>query len=454
MTDGNILIVDDDPGICTSIQLFLKQYFTNVFVELNPKRIIHHFDSNQIDVVLLDMNFRKGKNDSSDGFFYQQEIKKTSPSTVVVFMTAYGDIDLAVKSIKEGVMDFVTKPWKNEKLLLTIQTAIQLAHKNQKVDRLATSEEINKSERLSILDHFIGDSESFVSTKTTLEKVAPTDASVLLLGANGTGKSLAAALIHERSNRRQEPFVCVDLGAINENLVESELFGHVRGAFTDAYKDKIGRFSLAHKGTLFLDEITNLSLSAQAKLLKVLQDQIIIPLGSNKEMRIDIRLICATNTDITNLVKEGRFRQDLLFRLNTIEVEMPPLSKRRDDIPLLIEHYISLYRKKYRKGKVSPNKTEMKKLMAYDWPGNIRELDHACERAVILADSPELKLHDFVSQKPLDQASAADSLNLKEMELTLIQRALEKHGGNISRSAKELGIDRLALYRRMEKYGI
>lgn len=455
MEEGNILIVDDDKDVLLSAELFLSQYFSHTSTTHDPTEIIAKMKASRIDVVLLDMNFQKGENEGDDGFNYLKLILEHQPETVVIFMTAYGDIDLAVRALKEGAIDFITKPWKNEKLLTTVDTAIKLAQAKKHVDLLKTVNDSKDADANKDLNNFLGESLPFLRLKETIQKVAPTEAGLLLLGDNGTGKGLAARYVHNESLRKDQPFISVDLGAISETLLESELFGHEKGAFTDAKSTKAGRFELAHGGTLFLDEIGNLSLPSQAKLLTVLQNKEVRRLGSNQEKKIDIRLICATNMPLYDMVKDGSFRQDLLYRINTVEIKMPGLSERIDDLPVLLDRFVNHFKRKYNKPSVRCSSALLKQLQSYPWPGNIRELEHCTERAIILSDSNDLSMEDFgiLNQKESLRTNEIN-LNLKEMEIDHIKKALIKHNGNITKSARELGIDRLALYRRLEKYGI
>lgn len=453
--DGNILIVDDDAGILTSAQLFLKQYYRKVYVELNPEKIEQHLRKHLIDIVLLDMNFQKGKNEGDDGFRLLQNILKIQPNTLVIFMTAYGDIDMAVKALKCGAIDFITKPWKNEKFLTTIETAIKLANSRKQVEELKNSRQYHSENEAKDIEGFIGQAPEFVRVRQALDKVASTDANILLLGENGTGKGLAAKYIHQNSARAEHAMITIDMGALSETILESELFGHAKGAFTDAVQQKKGRLELAHKSTLFLDEIGNLSLASQAKLLSVLQAKKFARLGSNEEINIDVRLVCATNMPLYDMVQEGTFRQDLLYRINTVELKMPALSERLTDIPMLLYHFLEGFKLKYKKTSLTISEAETEKLKRINWPGNIREFQHAIERAVILADSNLLTASDFQSQRFEKESSPmAGSLNLRLMEIAMIKKAMVLHNGNITHAAKELGIDRLALHRRLEKYGI
>lgn len=453
--EAKILVVDDDIDVLNTARIYLKQQFSLVQIENDPQNIPLHFERDSFDVVLLDMNFRKGENDGSDGLFWLNKILEIDPNAIVILVTAYGEFDLAVQAIKAGGTDFITKPWKNEKLYGTITSALQLRKSKLEVDRLKNTQKTLETDIDSKYENFLGDSPAMQQVFSLIDKVAPTDATVLILGENGTGKELAARALHKRSNRVNKVFIKVDLGSISETLFESELFGHVKGAFTDAKEDKPGRFELASGGTLFLDEIGNLSLPLQAKLLSVLQQRKVSRVGSNKEIPIDIRLVCATNMPLYEMVDSGKFRQDLLYRINTVELNMPSLSERTEDIEILAAHFINVFGKKYNKDKVRIDAATMAKLKKYSWPGNIRELEHAIERAIILADGNKLSTQDFLlNTSKVTESSESEIMNLSEMEKRLILKALDKHQGNVTRAAKELGIDRLALYRRMQKYGL
>ncbi|KYG77139.1 sigma-54-dependent transcriptional regulator [Roseivirga echinicomitans] len=454
-TEAKILVVDDDIDVLNTARMYLKQQFTLVQIENDPEQIPDHLEREAFDVVLLDMNFKKGDNEGEEGLKWLNRILTIDPNAIVILITAYGEFDLAVKAVKSGATDFLPKPWKNEKLFGTIQSALQLRQSKLEVDRLKSTQKTLSSEIDQKFENFIGESLPIQKVFSLIEKVGPTEANVLVLGENGTGKELAARALHRQSERKGKVFINVDLGSISENLFESELFGHVRGAFTDAKEDKPGRFELASGGTLFLDEIGNLSLPLQAKLLTVLQQRKVSRVGSGKEISVDIRLICATNMPLYEMVKEGTFRQDLLYRINTVELRMPALAERTEDIDLLVQHFMQLYGKKYQKPKMRIDQNTIAKLKKYHWPGNIRELQHAIERAIILADDHKLTADDFVlqpnrSNKRLEE----DILDLSEMEKRLILKALDKNNGNVTRAAKDLGIDRLALYRRLQKYGL
>ncbi len=447
-TKGKILIVDDDAGVLQTAKFILKQYFSNVSVTRKPEEI--PFLLGQVpNVVLLDMNFHPGQTSGREGLKWLREIASKSPTTSVVMITAYGEVNLAVEAMKNGATDFIVKPWENEKFVATIQSAFKLSESRQQVTTLKNFKQaVSGSETI-----VIGESQSIVNVKKLVEKVAPTDATSLILGENGTGKELIAKMIHEKSLRNEQPFVKVDLGSLSTNIFESELFGHEKGAFTDAYKQKLGRFELANGGTLFLDEIGNIELSLQAKLLSAIQNREIFRLGSSTPIPVNIRLICATNLDIRLEVEEGRFREDLYYRLNTFEILIPPLRDRRDDLPVLSDFFLEKLSKRYRKEGLYLSKEALKKLKSWNWPGNIRELEHTLERAVILAEEKSIKSRDLqlVSSQPMD---APEEVNIKNLEKRAIQSALQKHNGNMSQVAKELGLGRTTLYRKLKKYDL
>ncbi|MBC5772489.1 sigma-54-dependent Fis family transcriptional regulator [Pontibacter sp. KCTC 32443] len=456
-----ILIVDDEEDILTAGRLLLKQHFTYVKTTSDPYQIPAILTEQPIDVVLLDMNYSAGATSSKEGLHWLKQIKQLDPSVTVILMTAYGDIELAVRALKEGASDFVLKPWRNEKLVAILKTACQ-HRQEQPLPSVAKSSHYKTFH----YGEFIGTSPVMQRVYQTIEKVAATDANVLILGENGTGKEVAARALHQRSKRANHAFEKVDLGAVSETLFESELFGHAKGAFTDAKEDRIGRIEAANGGTLFLDEIGNLSLALQAKLLSVLQNRQVIRLGTNKPRPIDIRLICATNMPLYDMVKQGTFRQDLLYRINTVEIQLPPLRERREDIKLLAEHFLEIYSQKYNRPELGISKETLRRLSEYRWPGNIRELDHALERAVILCDGNELQADDFYFAPGVDGIQVSDKVQhsgqgisegdhtLEELEKMMVQKVLVKHSGNITHAAKELGITRTALYRRIEKHGL
>ena len=456
MKRGSVLVVDDDPDILQAARLLLKQYVAQVDTEENPENITKLLQQTSYDVILLDMNFSRGSNSGLEGMHWLEQIIRIDPSISVILITAFGDVETAVLAIKEGATDFILKPWQNERLVTTVQNALRLRTSQKEAYQLRTQAKHLNDAMDTPYQVFIGESAGMRSVFDTIRKVAPTDANVLVLGENGTGKELVARAIHRQSKRNDAVFVTVDLGAISETLFESELFGHVKGAFTDAKEDRAGRFEAAHKGTLFLDEIGNLSQPLQAKLLSALQHRTITRVGSNKQRAIDIRMICATNMPLYEMAAEKKFRQDLLYRINTVEIKLPPLRERKEDIPLLCEHFLKLYARKYQKGAMRLGAGTLKKLAAYPWPGNVRELRHAIERAVILSESATLQPEDFLlsHQEQPEDSPAFASLNLQEVEKQAIRQTLRKHNGNISHAARELGLTRAALYRRLEKYGM
>ena len=450
---GRILIVDDDNYVMLSIRILLEQHYDDVRGINNPLQIESALAENNYDAVILDMNFKVGESSGNDGLTYLKLIKALAPETSIVLLTAYGDINLAVEAIKQGAFDFITKPWQNEKLLSTVSAAFQLNKSNHKVKELSSKQTVLNEMLNAPFSEIIGESEKIKQVFQQIEKVANTDANVLITGENGTGKELVARAIHRASNRAKSIFVNVDMGAITETLFESELFGHKKGAFTDAKMDRVGKFEAANEGTLFLDEIGNLIKPLQAKMLRVIQDRQIVPVGSNDSKIIDVRLVCATNANLPQMVNEGEFRQDLLFRINTIEIHLPPLRERKEDIVLLAKHFINLYKNKYGKKGLFVPEYVVSKLEKYDWPGNIRELQHSIERAVIMSDGKQLHVQDFnLNQQNPSENAAIDSFNLDELEKWAIEACIKKHQGNISSAATELGLSRGALYRRMEKY--
>ena len=450
LKNASILVIDDDQDVLTAVRLLLKTEVKNVVTEKNPQNLRWLLSKDVYDVILLDMNFTSSINTGNEGIFWLNEIKKHRADASVIMITAYGDIDLAVKSLKEGAMDFVIKPWHNEKLLLTIKEALR------KKDGKIAPRHVNDSDSV-IGKELIGESEVMQEIFFKIEKIAPTDANILILGENGTGKDLIAKAVHQQSMRASKPFVKVDVGALTESLFESELFGHKKGAFTDAREDRVGRFEMANGGTLFLDEIGNISLHQQAKLLSVLQNRQISRIGSNELIPVDIRLICATNVSLAELANENRFRKDLIYRINTVEIIMPPLRKRGDDIILLAKHFARMYSNKYMKLVPEFDKKAVEKLLGYNYPGNVRELQYTIERAVIMADENVLQAKDLIFS-PIEMPSVSEhepaELKLSAIEKNTILKVIEKHNGNITKAAKELGLTRTALYRRLSKYDI
>lgn len=453
---GKILVIDDDEDVLLAARLFLKKHFALVNTGKNPQMIPALLKNEQYDVILLDMNFAKGASSGQEGFHWFNKIMEIDSSAVVVLITAYGDVELAVRAVKEGATDFVLKPWQNEKLLATLSAAMNLRQSRVEVDNLRSRQKQLNADMDQYFQNFIGTCPAMQKVFTTVQKVAKTDANVLILGENGTGKELMARELHRQSLRAMEVFISVDMGAISETLFESELFGHVKGAFTDAKEDRAGRFEIASGGTLFLDEIGNLPLPLQAKLLTVLENRQVTRVGSNIPRPIDVRLICATNMPIHEMVTQKKFRQDLLYRINTVEIQMPPVRDRVEDISLLVEHFLAIYCKKYKKPLKRINSATLKKLIKYPWPGNVRELRHAIERAVIMSDSLVLQPSDFFFSFPefKENGLVFEHYNLEAVEKIVIQKAISKHGGNISQAAKELGLTRTSLYRRLGKYGL
>lgn len=447
--NGHILIIDDDRDVLIATRLFLETQGYVVDTESQPVHIPQLIRNQTYDAIFLDLNFTRNATQGKEGFFWLHKILETDPATAVVLITAYGDIDTAIEAMKQGATDFIQKPWAHDKLLAVLKKA--LAYGSSRRTRVKTGLPLRQ-------DHatMIGRSETMEKVFSTIEKVATTDANVLILGENGTGKELVAKALHERSQRAKGPFVSVDMGAISETLFESELFGHVKGAFTDAREDRVGRFESAEKGTLFLDEIGNLSLPLQAKLLSVLQQRKVTRVGSNRPIDIDIRLIAATNMPVQHMVKERRFRQDLLYRINTVEIQLPPLRDRKEDLPALADHFVSFYAERYTRNITGLSAATMSRLEKYHWPGNIRELQHAIERAIIMSEHEVLQPSDFFfnQEDPAGPDLQLESFNLEEVEKIVIRKAIRKHAGNITHAAHELGLTRTSLYRRIEKYGL
>ncbi len=453
---GKILAVDDNEDILFALKLLLKQHVEMIDTINTPDLIPEKLKKEDYDVLLLDMNFTKDAISGQEGFDWLEKILELDPDAVVVFITAYGDAEKAVKAIKSGATDFVLKPWQNEKLLATVSSSVKLKRSRMEAKGLRS----RQHEISAIMDapfhDFIGRSPEMMKVFSTIQKVAKTDANVLIQGENGTGKELVARALHRASPRKDEVFISVDLGAIAETLFESELFGHEKGAFTDAKKEKPGRFEVAHGGTLFLDEIGNLSPAMQTKMLTVIERREVTRVGANKPIKIDLRLICATNHDLLKMVAEDRFRQDLLYRINTVEIYLPPLRERNGDIPLLADYFLKQYTKKYKKKIKNVTVQAMKKLESYHWPGNVRELQHAIERAIILTDSDTLGPDDFWLKAPESRSEELElnTFNLDDIEKQIISKVLKKYRGNITQAAGELGLTRTSLYRRMEKYDL
>jgi two-component system response regulator HydG len=452
---GNILAVDDNEDILFALKLLLKPHVERITTLNSPDKIPELLSRENFDMILLDMNFNKDAISGQEGFDWLGRILQVDPQAVVVFITAYGDAEKAVKAIKSGATDFVLKPWQNEKLLATISSSVKLRRSRLEADDLRAKQK----EMSAVMDQpfvdFIGNSVKMQDVFNTIKKVAQTDANVLILGENGTGKELVARALHRNSPRRDEVFISVDLGSLSDTLFESELFGHERGAFTDAKKEKPGRFEIATKGTLFMDEIGNIPLPLQSKILTVIERHEVTRVGANRPVSVDVRLICATNSDLYESVGNNLFRQDLLYRINTVEIHLPPLRERGDDIELLSNHFLKIYVKKYRKSLRGITSAAFKKLMHYAWPGNVRELQHAIERAVIMTETPSLEPDDFILSTPHKKSGELefDTFNLDDIERRVIEKVMKQNQGNISQAAQELGLTRTSLYRRMEKYG-
>lgn len=455
MENGRILIIDDNRSVLSALELLLQDEFSDIRYLTGPKELPRYLESDDIDVILLDMNFKAGINTGNEGIYWLREILKSDPDISVVMITAYGDIELAVKAMREGAADFVLKPWENEKLLATLHSALKLRKSRKEINKLQSQQKSLKSSLRG--DHYktiIGSSRHVSEMMRVIEKVAATDAAVLITGENGTGKELVANEIHKRSKRRNEVMISVDMGAITETLFESELFGHVKGAFTDAKEDRAGKIEAANGGTLCLDEIGNLSLSLQAKLLNAFQSLRITRVGSNRSIPVDIRLICITNRDLDKMVIDGLFREDLLYRINTIHIEVPPLRDRKSDIPILSEFFLKKYSDKYGKPSLRLTSKSIEALTAYDWPGNIRELQHTVEKAVILSEEDIIKPGDLMLKYSTGEVFGSTDRTLGDMEKQMIISSLRENNGNKSAAAEQLGITRQKLYNRLRKYGL
>lgn len=451
MKKATVLVVDDDQDLLTATRILLRPKVKEVIVEHNPEKLLNILEKHSVDILLLDMNFKSAINTGNEGLYWLGKVKENFPAVQVVMITAYGAVDLAVKSLKQGAADFIVKPWQNEQLLSTLQGLMD-EHKPAQANV--------KSKPMVSDQGIVGKSAIMNDLFYKLDKVSPTEANILILGENGTGKDLIANAIHQRSLRNKNPFIKVDVGSLTETLFESELFGYKKGAFTDAREDRKGRFENADSGTLFLDEIGNINLQQQAKLLSVLQNRAVVPLGSSQPVAVDIRLISATNVPLKALADESRFRKDLIYRINTLEIQVPALRERTDDIPLLANHFLDFYNRKYHKNIAGLEADALQKLKQYHFPGNVRELQYSIERAVIMSDQSSLRAEDIlfspIESVPEATSSSTDfsSHNLEEMERKAIKSAIERYNGNISKAAKELGLTRAALYRRLEKYNL
>jgi len=454
MSKGNLLIVDDNKSILSALEILLQDEFEEVKAVANPGQLPALLENGKFDLVLLDMNFSAGVNTGNEGLYWLSRIREMRPEIEVVLFTAYGDVELAVKALKQGAADFILKPWDNNKLKATLRNVFQLQQSRQEVRHLKQKEKALKNEINNDKAQFIATSPRMLQVLQLVHKVAQTDANVLITGEHGTGKELIARELHRTSKRANELLVTVDMGAISETLFESELFGHKKGSFTDARDDRTGKIENAASGTLFLDEIGNLPLQLQSKLLTVLQNRTVIPIGSNKPVPVDIRLVCATNRNLDEMVASGQFREDLLYRINTIHIEIPPLRERKEDIAAIANHFLKVYCSKYRKPCTSLSSASLNKLAGYHWPGNVRELQHTLEKAVILSDSSELSPGDFFFK-----ATAAENNNLLEgtiedLEKKMIARGLQKNSHNLSAVAEQLGITRQTLYNKIKKYNL
>ena len=435
--------------------MLLQSEFDQIFTLKNPNNLISTIQQHAIDVVLLDMNFKAGINNGNEGIYWLRQIQKYDPTISIIMITAYGDIELAVKAVKEGAFDFILKPWDNNKLISTIHASLKLRYSKIENASLLKTTNTLKQELKPSSQILIGQSEPMKQVMEMVKKVANTDANILITGENGTGKELIAREIHRYSKRNQEIMLCVDMGAISNTLFESELFGHTKGSFTDAKEERIGKFEAADKGTLFLDEIGNLSLSLQAKMLTTLQNRTIIKLGSNTQIPIDIRLISATNKDLNAMIADGLFREDLLYRINTITIELPPLRNRGNDIALLAEFFLIKYANKYDKQGLKINQDGIEKLLKYKWPGNVRELQHTIEKAVILADDKVLNENSFLlTDTNINLQQELHGKTIEEMEREMILASIHKEKGNMSAVAKNLGITRQTIYKKLKRYGI
>ncbi|RPH32243.1 MAG: sigma-54-dependent Fis family transcriptional regulator [Bacteroidales bacterium] len=454
MIKGKILVVDDNPNVCSAIEMLLQEEFEKIDIIHSPKNLLNRIEKEEFDTILLDMNFTSGQKNGNEGLFWLSKIIETNPSISVIMVTAYGDVELAVKALKLGAIDFVLKPWENEKLVATVLSAVKLSKSKKEITSLKDTERILRNELKKEPCLFIGKSPEFLKVMNLIRKVAATDANVLITGENGTGKELIARELHRLSHRYNQLMVTVDMGAVSETLFESELFGHTKGAFTDARDDRSGKFEAANNGTLFLDEIGNLPLPLQSKLLVAIQNRAVTRLGSNKSIPIDIRLISATNRNLNSMIIDGQFREDLFFRINTIHIEIPPLRQRIEDIPDLAGFFIKKYSSKYGKEGLSLTPNTIDKLITYQWPGNVRELQHTIEKAVILCDGKSLTPNDFLLKPISSETLYSIPETFEEMEKVMIIKAIDKNRGNLTAAAEQLGIARQTFYNKLKKYNI
>jgi DNA-binding NtrC family response regulator len=453
MKEGKILVADDNKGILNALHIMLQQVFEQVGMITNPNLLLTELSDTEYDLLLLDMNFKAGINSGNEGIYWLREVKKKFPGIEVVMITAYGDIELAVKALKEGAADFILKPWENDKLIATLRSAYRLRRSNMEIAQLKTRESLLKNEAVKYQPIIAGKSLAMQNIMQIIRKIADTDANILITGENGTGKEVIAKEIHRLSSRKNELFVLVDLSSLSETLFESELFGHKKGSFTNAMDDRIGRFLLADKGTLFLDEIGNIPQNLQSKLLTVLQTRSVTPVGSDSEIPVDIRLISATNKSLSQMVATGQFRQDLLYRMNTIQIQLPPLRERTEDMADLVDHYLKVYANKYNKTGLTIREDTLEKLKSNSWPGNVRQLQHAIEKAVILTEHEALTPMDFFMGTE-ESLSVNTVETLEDMEKKMIMSTLKRNAGNQTATADQLGITRQTLYNKIKKYGL
>ena len=455
-TAAKILIIDDNEDVLLSAKLLLKPFADVIHTEKDPSVIHDLLQKETYDVIFLDMNFTLDMTSGQEGFYWLTEIQKIDPLAVVILITAFGDVEMAVKALKNGAVDFVLKPWQNEKFIATFTSALELRKSRLELENLQSVQKQLSTDIDKSFHDFIGDSPQIKQIFKTINKVAVTDANVLILGENGTGKELAARALHRQSDRKDKPFIKVDIASIHTSLFESELFGHTKGAFTDAKENRAGRFEIADGGTLFLDEIGNLPIDMQIKLLTVLETREVARVGSNKYKSIDIKLICATNMDLHKMISENKFRKDLFYRINTVEITLPPLRERITDISLLAEYFLRIYKKKYNKPALELSPLALEKLQNFHWPGNVRELKHTIEKSVILSERNILLPNDFILSGSVQETDIANfnNYNLEETEKNIIEKVLKSCNGNITKAAKELGLTRTSLYRRMGKYNL
>jgi DNA-binding NtrC family response regulator len=446
-----LLIADDQRDVLEALRLLLKPEGFILETATSPAGVLDALGAHEFDAALIDLNYARDTTSGEEGLDLLARIRGIDSTLPVIVMTAWGNVELAVEAMRRGARDFIQKPWENARVLATLRTQIELSHALRRSQRLEAENQLLRKEGLPT---FIANADSMQPVLRLIRSVGPSDANVLITGEHGTGKEVVARTLHGLSNRGSRPLVAVNTGGLPEGVFESELFGHVRGAFTDAKTDRIGRFELAHSGTLFLDEIANIPLSQQAKLLRVLESGEMERVGSSQTRKVDVRVISATNADLNQETAAGRFRQDLLFRLNTVEIQVPPLRERRSDIPLLATHFLNRYAERYRKPSRTFDPGAMQTMLDYSWPGNVRELDHAVERAVLLASGDTLRVSDFSLRAAREGTQRLEELSLEEVESLLIRKAIDRYGGNISQAAEALGLSRSALYRRLQKYGI